>query len=129
MGWWRVSCCFPQTFKVDGGCCGSLQLSLLFLFMGNLLLYSRLEVVLVFPLGWGSSEIGGIVNVLFWASLFSFFFLWVASFVHFKLTSVDGKGGFGLIQKYGTSVGGIISGFGGKGLLRECVCNIASFGG
>ncbi len=69
-----------------------------FPFMGNLFFYSQLDgFPCFFPWGGGSSESGGNVNVLFWASLYLPFFRGVASFVlHFKYTSVDGKGGFGM---------------------------------
>ena len=66
--------------------------------MCNLLLYSRLESVLVFSLGWGSSERGN-VNVLFWASLYLPFFegwlllYYIASLQVFK-TAQAGMNGY-----------------------------------
>ncbi len=69
-----------------------------FPFMGNLFFFSQLEGLLFFPLGWGSSERGGNVNVLFWASLYlPFFGGWLLLYI----SSVDDKGGFWWILKYG----------------------------
>ena len=99
-------------FEVVGGFWGlSSALSSFFLFMGNLLLYSRLEGVLVFPVGWGSSERGG-MSMFYFGHHFFFLFSRCFSLLEWLLTHkgkkykcgsqlLGGKCGFGWVPKYG----------------------------
>ena len=74
-----MSCCSPQTLLRWIGASVAF-FSFLFLFIAFhgqsalLLFYSQLKGLLFFPLGGGSSDIGGSVNVIFWAPLYLPFF-------------------------------------------------------
>ena len=73
-----------------------------FPFMGNLFFYSQLEGLLVFPLGWGSSDRGGNVNVIFRASLYlPFFDRWLLLYISRLQVLTARHGEFKWIQKYG----------------------------
>ena len=68
--------------------------------MGNLFFYSQLGVFLFFSFGVGVLLTEGEMSMFYLGITFSSFIRWVASFVlHFKGTSVDGKGGFGVDTK------------------------------